>query len=123
LGFRPYTELANNQAAADVLVVPNTGKDPISARFTSPLKLIAHMASVRPIVASDLPSIREIVGDDAALLVSADDSQALAGGIRKVLADDSLGSKLAERALERVGHYTWDSRAESMGSILAGLTR
>src|SRR3989344_1356862 len=123
LGFRPYAELADNQAAADVLVVPNTGKDPISARFTSPLKLIAHMASVRPIVASDLPSIREIVGDDAALLVSADDSQALAGGIRKVLADDSLGSKLAERALERVGHYTWDSRAESMGSILAGPTR
>jgi len=122
LGFRPYTELADNQAAADVLVVPNTGKDLISARFTSPLKLIAHMASARPIVASDLPSIREIVGDDAALLVPADDSRALAEGIRKVLANDSLGGTLAKRALEKVGRYTWDSRAKSMGNILVRLT-
>lgn len=117
-GFRPYRELADNQSAADVLVVPNTGKDVISARFTSPLKLIAHMASGRPIVASDLPSIREITGDDAAVLVEPDDAKALADGIKKVLADAPLGERLAKRARERVERYTWESRATAITKLL-----
>ena len=118
LGYRQYSELPDNQAAADVLVVPNTGKSDISVRFTSPLKLIAHLAAMRPIVASDLPSIREITGDDAALLVPADDARALAGGIQKVLADPSLGGRLAKRAHEKVARYTWSARAEAISRIL-----
>ena len=118
LGYRPYDELPDNQAAADVLVVPNTGKSEISVRFTSPLKLIAHMASRRPVVASDLPSIREITGDDAALLVPADDPRALAAGVQKVLADPLLGERLAKRAHERIASYTWSVRAERIGDIL-----
>ncbi len=117
-GFRPYSELADNQSAADALAVPNTGKDAISARFTSPLKLIAHMASGRPIVASDLPSIREITGDDAAVLVVPDEPQALADGIEKILADAPLGEKIAKRALEKVGRYTWKSRAMEITKLL-----
>lgn len=117
-GFRAYKELADNQSAADVLVVPNTGKDVISARFTSPLKLIAHMASGRPIVASDLPSIREITGDDAAMLVVPDNAEALADGIKKVLVDTTLGERLAKRALEKVEQYTWESRATEITKLL-----
>ncbi len=117
-GFRPYSELANNQSAADVLVVPNTGKDLISARFTSPLKLVAHMASGRPIVATDLPSIREITGDDSAVLVAPDDPPALARGIKEVLADKSLAENIAKRALERVERYTWKSRAVEITKLL-----
>ena len=117
LGSRPYSELPDNQAAADVLVVPNTGKSEISTRFTSPLKLIAHMASERPIVASDLPSIREITGDDAALLVPADDPKALAVGIRKVLANQDIGGGLARRAREVVARYSWSARAEAISKL------
>ena len=120
-GFRPYKELADNQSVADVLVVPNTGKDVISARFTSPLKLIAHMASGRPIVATDLPSIREITGSDAAVLVTPDDAEALAVGIQKVLADTPLGERLAKRALEKVERYTWKSRAVAITKLLANI--
>ena len=122
LGFRPYRELADNQSAADVLVVPNTGKDVISARFTSPLKLIAHMASGRPVVASDLPSIREITGDDAAVLVAPDDAEALAGGIRKIFDDPLLGERLAKRAREKVERYTWKSRAAEITKLLANVS-
>jgi glycosyltransferase involved in cell wall biosynthesis len=117
LGYRPYSELPDNQSAADVLVVPNTGKDTISVRFTSPLKLIAHLSSNRPIVASDLPSIREIVGDDAALLVPADDPKALAEGIKKVIEDPVLGAQLAQHAREHSIRYTWIARAEMIGKI------
>jgi glycosyltransferase involved in cell wall biosynthesis len=117
LGYRPYSELPDNQAAADVLVVPNTGKDTISVRFTSPLKLIAHLSANRPIVASDLPSIREIVGDDAALLVPADDPKALAEGIKRIVDDPALGERLARNAIGKAKAYTLNSRALHIAEI------
>jgi glycosyltransferase involved in cell wall biosynthesis len=107
LGYRPYSELPNNQAAADVLVVPNTAKDDVSVRFTSPLKLIAHMASRRPIVASDLPSIRELVDDSCAVLVQPDNPHALAEGIQHALGDAAR----AEAAYARVQALDWSARA------------
>jgi glycosyltransferase involved in cell wall biosynthesis len=119
LGSRPYSELPNNQAAADILVVPNTGKSEISTRFTSPLKLIAHLWAWRPIIASDLPSIREIVGDDGALLVPADDPKALAEGIKKLFDDSGYREQLAHRAHERAAAYTWAARAQAIGGIIA----
>ncbi len=120
LGFRPYRALAHNQAAADVLVVPNTGKDPISAHFTSPLKVIAHMASGRPLVASDLPSIRELTGDNAALLIPADDPRALASGIERVLSNTALAERLVAQARERAVLYTWNARAERIVALCKG---
>lgn len=108
LGYHPYTELADNQAAADVLMLPNTGKDPISAKFTSPLKLFSYMASGRPIVASDLPSIREVVDEQSALLVPADNPQALADCILRAL---DGGGTIAEAARACVQQYSWRERA------------
>ena len=118
LGFRPYTELSNNQAAADVLVVPNTGKDPVSVVFTSPLKLIAHLASGRPLVASDLPTTR-LIAAGAALFVQPDDPQALATGITTVLADASLAARLTANAKQKTTGFAWERRAERVLDFLA----
>lgn len=109
-GFRPYREIADNQAAADVLVIPNTGRDRVSARFTSPLKLFTYMASGKPIVASDLPSIREIVDEASAYFVAPDDPAALAHGIVAALGDPAAAQKAA-RARELAEEYTWAARA------------
>ena len=119
LGYKPYSELPNNQSAGDVLVVPNTGKSVISAGFTSPLKLIAHMASKRPIVASDLPSIRELVGENEAVLVAPDDAKALAEGILKAL-EPAVGERLAWGAYTAVSRFDWSIRARN---ILAFIKR
>jgi glycosyltransferase involved in cell wall biosynthesis len=116
-GYKPYSELADNQAAADVLVVPNTAKNDISVRFTSPLKLIAHMASRRPIVASDLPSIRELVDETSAVLVHPDDPQALAEGIKKALTQEHI----AEQAFARVAEFDWSARAQKILSFIGQL--
>jgi len=112
LGFHPYHELADNQSAADVLVVPNSGKSDISAKYTSPLKLFSYMASGRPIVASDLPSLREVLSEKNAFLVAPDDSEALAAGIRYALEHPEEAKKRATQALEDVKRYTWESRAK-----------
>ena len=114
LGYRPYAQLANNQAAADCLVLPNTAKDQISLIFTSPLKLFTYMASLRPIVASDVPSIREVLDDSSCYFVTPDSPESLAQGIQNALTDDSESRARAERALAKVRAYSWDERVRAI---------
>lgn len=113
LGYRPYSELVHNQVAADVLVLPNTAKDETSVRFTSPLKLFTYMASGRPIVASDLPSLREVLDEESAYFATADDPEALAASIRRAIGDERAVG-VAANAREKVEQYTWSTRAESI---------
>lgn len=102
---------------AAVLVLPNQASA-ISTRYTSPLKLFEYMAAGRPIVASDLPSIREVLHDGAdALLVPAGDAGALATAIRRLLADRELARRLAKAALDAVPQYGWNRRAERLEAL------
>lgn len=111
LGFRPYRELSQNQKAADVLVIPNTGKDIISVKYTSPLKLFAHMASGVPIVASNLPSIREVLDDSSGYFFAPDNAPNLALVIERVLANPADVQVKAKWAFSKVEAYTWKKRA------------
>lgn len=109
LGYIPYSAVANNQAAADVLVLPNTARDTTSRYYTSPLKLFTYMASGKPIVISDLPSIREVVTDREVFFVEPDNAHALAEGVLQALtAPDAFVRAAAARA--KVVEYTWDTR-------------
>ncbi len=102
---------------ASVLVLPNTASA-ISTRYTSPLKLFEYMAAGRPIVSSDLPSIREVLRDDVnALLVPPGDASALAGAIERLLNDPALALRLARAALEEVPKYSWQRRAEQLEGL------
>jgi glycosyltransferase involved in cell wall biosynthesis len=99
---------------ADVLALPNPSSA-ISTRFTSPLKLFEYMAAGRPIVASDLPSIREVLHHEVdALLVAPGDSAAMATAIERLLADSALAVRLAGAALAAVPSYSWSRRAEKL---------
>ena len=117
LGWRPYTELPHNQAAADVLVLPNTGRDEVSAHFTSPLKLFAYMASDRPIVCSDLPSLREVLDDSSAFWFAPDDAKDCARAITEALANSSKAIERAAAARTRVEKFSWNAR----GRMILGI--
>jgi len=101
-------------AAADILVLPNTSADDLSRLYTSPLKLFEYMAARRPIVASDLPSIREILNEENAILVRPDDPLALAEGIVKLSENTAMGDSLVRMAFQDVQSFTWDKRAEKV---------
>ncbi len=104
---------------ADVLVLPNPASA-ISTRYTSPLKLFEYMAAGRPIVSSDLPSIREVISDDVnALLVPPGDAEALAAAIQRLLNDPALASRLARAALDEVPKYSWQRRAERLEALFS----
>ena len=109
--FQPPQMMPQYLAAADVVVLPNRSGERISSIYTSPLKLFEYMASGRPIVASDLPSIREVLDERTAILVHPDDPAALAAGIREALTDSARAAVLTKAASEKVRHYTWENRA------------
>lgn len=102
-------------ASADILVLPTSSKENIGKYYTSPLKLFEYMASGKPIIATDLPSTREILTHkENAIFVPADSPQELAGGIKMILKDSQLALYISENAYKTVKQYTWDKRAEKI---------
>jgi glycosyltransferase involved in cell wall biosynthesis len=120
VGHVPPTQVPLYQAAADVLVLPSSGREAISAHYASPLKLFEYMAAGRPIVASGLPSIREVLTDGLdALLVAPDDPDALANGIRRILSSAELAASLGTAAQRKVMDFTWQKRAQDILAFIA----
>jgi glycosyltransferase involved in cell wall biosynthesis len=102
-------------AECDVLVSPHT---PLRnhAFFGSPTKIFEYMALTRPIVASDLGQIGEVLEDGVtARLVTPGDVHELARAILDVLSSPDRGSSLAAAARrEAAAKHTWDERARSL---------
>ncbi|MEK9147905.1 MAG: glycosyltransferase family 4 protein, partial [Patescibacteria group bacterium] len=111
VGHRPWAEIPLWLKAADVLVLPNTGRMRVSQYYTSPMKLFEYMASGRPIVASDIPSIREIVDETMVFFATADDPESFAQVIQQTLNRPGEARSRVEKSLAEVKKYTWDNRA------------
>jgi len=107
----PNTEVPYWIRAFDVALAPFPWADHY-AYFMSPLKLFEYMAAGVPILATDLPSIREVLrhGENA-WLVPPGDPKALTEGIRHLLENSNLAERLARQAKEDVRQYTWKRRA------------
>ena len=117
-GLVPPGEVLGRLRGADVLVQP-LNSSPYT-RYASPMKLFDYMATGRPIVASDVVSLREIVADGrTARLVTPGSPEALAEGIRTVLADPAAADQMARAAFEEVSKYTWTRRAARIERLLA----
>jgi glycosyltransferase involved in cell wall biosynthesis len=86
----------------------------LSAFEGLPIALLEAMAAGRAIVASDLPSIREVVGDTAVLVTSAAEAS---GAIRLLHEDPELRARLGAAARERVARLF--TRARMVERMLA----
>ncbi len=102
------------QKSADILVLPNKSQDNISKFFTSPLKLFEYMAAKRPIIAADLPSIREVLNEKNCLFFNSDDIKDLAEKIKWLLKNSEKADKIAGQAYLDVQSYSWDKRAKNI---------
>jgi glycosyltransferase involved in cell wall biosynthesis len=110
-GFQPPGRVALYLAAGDVGVVPNRSRPAISARYTSPLKAFEAKAAGLPLVASDLPSLREVLSEAEARFVAPDDAAALAAGLRAILADPAEREARRRALVADAPAHTWDARA------------
>jgi glycosyltransferase involved in cell wall biosynthesis len=119
-GPQPYRCIPRLLASAEIALLP-LAEGLVARCFTSPLKLFDYLAAGLPIVAVDFPTIREVLRDgENGLLVAPNDPAAMAGAIKRLLADPDLAGRLAAQARMDAAEYTWNRRAER---ILAALSQ
>lgn len=137
-GLVPQPEAPSYLAAADVLLSPHVKNPDGTPFFGSPTKLFEYMAMGKPIIASDLDQIGEVlansirtsqlpstpppVGDARiALLCEPGNVDDLVRGVRFLVENPawraSLGANVRSEALAR---YTWDRHVDA---ILSGMSR
>ncbi len=74
------------------------------------LPVLEAMACGTPVVAANTSSIPEVAGD-AALLVEARDTHAIAEAMAQVLSDGKLASEMVQKGLKRNSMFSWEKCA------------
>jgi glycosyltransferase involved in cell wall biosynthesis len=120
----PPAELAPWRAHALLSVAPLTECARNLEQGCAPLKVLESMADGVPVVASDLPAVREIVTDGAdGRLVPPDRPAELARAIRLLVdyPDEraALG-RAARRTIQR--RFTWERSLDQLDGVYRGLT-
>ncbi|WP_309133846.1 glycosyltransferase family 4 protein [Cellulomonas sp.] len=106
--------------ALDAFVVPR--RDTAVTRTVVPLKPMQAMALGRPVVASDLPALAEIVDEPGAgLLAAPDDAEALADAIGRLVEDRALGERLGAAGREFAATRTWAAAGAAYRRLYEGL--
>ncbi|OQA73018.1 MAG: GDP-mannose-dependent alpha-(1-6)-phosphatidylinositol monomannoside mannosyltransferase [bacterium ADurb.Bin243] len=108
-GLVPQKEGPGHLAACDILVSPHVPNADGTPFFGSPTKLFEYMAMGKGIVASDLEQIGEILRHgETAYMVKPGDVDALHAGMKILISDAVLRTRLGENArAEAVAKYTW----------------
>ncbi len=107
-GRRPHEALPYFYNGADLFVFPT-----ISEGFGLPP--LEAMACGTPVVASQVTSVPEVVGD-AAVYFDPRKPVDMADAIEKVLSNDSVRAELIARGLKRARRFTWERTARDMVS-------
>lgn len=117
LPHQPHSKIPFFQKAADVLILPNTAKEAASKYETSPVKLFEYMASGVPIVASEVPSIKEIVSSKEVFFFTPDDPQSLASAVKEIFHTEK--AKERTRASQVLAQkFSWKSRAQAIAVLI-----
>ncbi|GAA4473689.1 hypothetical protein GCM10023190_06240 [Enteractinococcus fodinae] len=103
--------------ALDIFVVPRISTQ--VTRMVTPMKSVEASASAKPVMASDLPALSELVQHGkTGLLIAAEDSEAWANGITKLLDDPELARKMGQAGRRWVlEERTWQANAEKYDQL------
>ena len=113
IGAVPHTKLPQFISAADVVVIP-------SLMEASSLFLIESMACKRPVIATNVGGIPEIMNKSCGVLVPPRDAFELSKAINQLLADHDLRDNFARAAYVAVKDtLTWDKIAQQTESAYA----
>jgi glycosyltransferase involved in cell wall biosynthesis len=105
----PHHEVPALIAESDICIAPLGLNDRNVTQGACPIKVLEYMASSRPLIASNMPIVRELVREDVdALLFSPNDPEDLARQVLTLLNDFDLSRRLSDFATERVlKKFTW----------------
>lgn len=112
LGYVPEEDLPQLYGGARAFVFPS-----LYEGFGIPL--VEAMACGVPIVASDVPSTSEVVGE-AGLLVPPDQPQSFAEAMARVVTEPDLRHELCEKGIERARQFRSEDSARKLLQALEG---
>lgn len=120
LGQQPYGDMPKVVAAAHIVAVPQRDVPAAQAQF--PLKLTDGMAMAKPILATRVGDIPQILGDTG-YLAEPDSPQDLAAQLRAMFADWPATEALGPRARARCcQHYSLAAMATQLDQMLTELS-
>jgi glycosyltransferase involved in cell wall biosynthesis len=113
-GLVPHSDAPRHLAASDILVSPHLGFEDGTKFFGSPTKLFEYMAMGKPIIASRLEQIGEVVRDgENGLQMTPGDASQLAVQILDLARDRELRTRLGAAARQEVvQRYTWKANVD-----------
>jgi glycosyltransferase involved in cell wall biosynthesis len=119
-GIVPHERALELLAACDVCVSPHLPNPDGTPFFGSPTKLFEYMGLAKPIVASDLDQIGEVVKQGrTGILCPPGDSVMAAAAVAELLQDPGKRSRLGEAALERAtDNYSWMAHTRRILDVL-----
>ena len=120
-GFIPHSKISNYINSLDICLLPNqkivlthgaSMQKEIKnySNFTSPLKLFEYMSHKKPIIASDLPVIREVLNEKNSILVECDNTNLWLRAINYLRKSENR-EIIANQALLDFSKFTWKKRA------------
>jgi glycosyltransferase involved in cell wall biosynthesis len=109
----PHAEMPSVYSACDILVSPHVHMADGSTFFGSPVKIFEYMAMAKPIVASNVGQLAELLEDQVnALLTEPADVEAIARHIVTLAGNAELRNRLGNAARETcLGGCTWQHNA------------
>jgi glycosyltransferase involved in cell wall biosynthesis len=112
--YTPHERIPSYTKACDILAYVPSATNSFFETETSPMKIFEYMASKRPIIVSDLPTIREVLDESSALFVSPGKSETFVDAVTKLRAEPVFAAALAQRAYAQVAKNTWERRARDL---------
>ncbi len=122
-GAQPHDTIPQIVNQATVCVAPLGFNDRNVTQGCSPIKLFEYLACRRPIVAANLPVVRELVRDGVeALLFEPDNAADLARCLLRLLDNPVLAEQLAANGHARVQReFTWDIARQGLLEVYESL--
>lgn len=110
LGFTPDADLPALYSLAELVAYPS-----LYEGFGLPV--LEAMACGAAVVTSNNSSIPEVAGD-AAVMIDAHDTDAIAGAMQRVLDDRKWRAALQEKGIRQARKFSWDKSARELHNVL-----
>jgi len=118
IGYIPNSLLPQYLFSCDILLMPyqrkleTANKGPDTSKYMSPLKMFEYLATGKPIIASNLEVIKEIlVNERNALLFEPDNISKWCDAIERLKSDSQFACNLGVNARDDVRRFTWSERS------------
>ncbi|MGI9405119.1 MAG: glycosyltransferase family 4 protein [Hyphomicrobiaceae bacterium] len=115
-GWAPYSDLPSLIRRMHVATAPYPV---LEECYFSPLKVFEYMAVGRPIVASNIGQVGELIEDGCnGILTKPGDPESLAAALRNLLVDKTLASTLGANAAVSAQQFTWAKNAARVEALV-----